>query len=137
MKEHAHLETWLRSTEQAVTCAGPAHITYVSAKEKLRRMEVSCVLRLSCEHRGSRHTALRNAVCVFQRLRWEAGPRLVQADSLTQRNRTLARLFRGAMRARLLALARLCGRRCEEVTAALESVATRLKVLLRTLVAPR
>lgn len=41
MKEHAHLETWLRSTERAVTCAGPAHISYVSAKEKLRRMEVS------------------------------------------------------------------------------------------------
>lgn len=43
LKEHAHLETWLRSTEQALTCAGPAHITYVSAKEKLRRMEVSWI----------------------------------------------------------------------------------------------
>lgn len=41
------------------------------------------------------------------------------------------------MRARLLALARSCGQRCEEVTAALESIATRLKVLLRAVVAPR
>lgn len=69
---------------------------------------------------------------MFQRLQREAGHRLVQADGLAQRNRTLARLFRGAMRARLLALARSCGRRCEEVTAALESVAARLKVVMTT-----
>lgn len=41
MKEHAHLEMWLHLTEQAITCASPAHITYISAKETLRRIEVS------------------------------------------------------------------------------------------------
>lgn len=41
MKEHAHLETWLHSTEQAITCASSAHITYIGAKEQLRRLEVS------------------------------------------------------------------------------------------------
>lgn len=41
MKEHAHLETWLHLTEQAITCASPAHITYIGAKETLRRIEVS------------------------------------------------------------------------------------------------
>lgn len=43
MKEHAHLETWLCLTEQAIACAGPAHVTYVGAKEKLRRIQVSWI----------------------------------------------------------------------------------------------
>lgn len=54
--------------------------------------------------------------------------RLIQSDRLTHRNRTLARLFRGSMGTRRLALARSCGQRCEEVQAALESAAARLKV---------
>lgn len=41
MREHAHLEAWLHPTEQALTCASPAHITYSGAKEQLRRLEVS------------------------------------------------------------------------------------------------
>eukprot|EP00066_Takifugu_rubripes_P026663 XP_011615929.1 PREDICTED: nesprin-2-like isoform X1 [Takifugu rubripes] len=104
MTEHAHLETWLHSTEQAITCASPAHITYVGAKEKLRRLE---------------------------RLRCDAGIRLVQSDSLTQRSRTLTRLFGGAMRTRLLALARSCGQRCDDVLVELEAAAARLKHLVR------
>lgn len=66
-------------------------------------------------------------MCV-QRLRCEAGSRLVQLDSLTRRNRTLTRLFQGAMKARLLASARECGQRWDDVNAKLESITGRLKV---------
>lgn len=65
---------------------------------------------------------------MFQRLRCEAGLRLVQSDSLAHRSRTLTRLFGGAMRTRVLALARGCGQRCEDVLVALESAGARLKV---------
>lgn len=65
---------------------------------------------------------------MFQRLRCEAGIRLIQSDSLTYRSRTLTRLFRGSMRTRLLALARSCGQRCEDVLVELESAGARLKV---------
>lgn len=65
--------------------------------------------------------------CV-QRLRCEAGSRLVQLDSLTRRNRTLTRLFQGAMKARLLVSARECGQRWDDVNAKLESITERLKV---------
>lgn len=66
-------------------------------------------------------------MCV-QRLRCEAGSRLVQLDSLTRRNRTLTRLFQGAMKARLLASARECGQRWDDVNTKLESITGRLKV---------
>ncbi|KAF1393361.1 hypothetical protein PFLUV_G00014810 [Perca fluviatilis] len=103
MTEQAHLDAWLRLAEQAVGSTGPAHFSYVTAKEDLRK---------------------------FERLRTEAGPRLVQLDGLTRRNRTLTRLFRGAMRARLLAAARECGHRWDEVNAKLESITGRLKLFV-------
>ncbi|CAK6979582.1 uncharacterized protein si:ch211-137a8.2 [Scomber scombrus] len=103
MKEHAHLDAWLRLAEQAVGSPNSAHVTYVTAKEELRR---------------------------FERLRCEAGSRLVQLDSLTQRNRTLTRLFQGAMQARVLASARECGARWDEVNAKLETITTQLKLFV-------
>lgn len=66
--------------------------------------------------------------CAFQRLRCEAGSRLVQLDNLTRRNRTLTRLFQGTMQARLLTSARMCGQRWDETNAKLESINERLKV---------
>uniref|UniRef100_A0A671WJN6 Uncharacterized protein n=1 Tax=Sparus aurata TaxID=8175 RepID=A0A671WJN6_SPAAU len=103
MKEHAHLDSWLRLAEQAVSSSNPALVTYVTAKDELRK---------------------------FERLRCEAGSRLVQLDSLTRRNRTLTRLFQGAMKARLLASARECGQRWDDVNAKLESITGRLKLFV-------
>ncbi|XP_047191456.1 nesprin-2 isoform X2 [Scophthalmus maximus] len=103
MKEHAHLDAWLRLAEQAVSNPNPAHVTYTAAKEELS---------------------------TFERLRCEAGSRLVQLDSLTCRNRTLTWLFLGAMRARLLAAARECGRRWDDVSVRLEYVTERLKLFV-------
>ncbi|XP_028429476.1 nesprin-2 isoform X3 [Perca flavescens] len=103
MTEQAHLDAWLRLAEQAVGSSGPVHFAYVIAKEDLSK---------------------------FERLRCEAGPRLVQLDGLTRRNRTLTRLFRGAMQARLLAAARECGHRWDEVNAKLESITGRLKLFV-------
>uniref|UniRef100_UPI003AB043B3 nesprin-2 n=1 Tax=Centroberyx gerrardi TaxID=166262 RepID=UPI003AB043B3 len=103
MKEHAHLDAWLRLAEQAVSSPNSAHVTYAAAKEELRK---------------------------FERLRGEAGSRLVQLDSLTQRNRTLTRLFRGAVRARLLAAARESGRRWDRVNARLETITHTLQVFV-------
>ncbi|XP_070685409.1 nesprin-2 [Pempheris klunzingeri] len=103
MKEHAHLDTWLRLAERAVSSPSPAHVTYVTATEELRK---------------------------FERLQCEAGFRLVQLDSLTRRNRTLLRLFEGAMRARLLAAARECGQRWDDVNAKLEAITGRLKLFV-------
>ncbi|XP_059186454.1 nesprin-2 isoform X2 [Centropristis striata] len=103
MKEHAHLDSWLRLAEQAVSSPNPAHVSYVTAKEELRK---------------------------FERLRCEAGSRLVQLDGLTQRNRTLTRLFQGAMQARLLALARESGQRWDVVNTKLESTTGRLKLFV-------
>lgn len=40
MKEHAHLDAWLRLAEQAVTSPYSAHLTYAVAKEELRKFEV-------------------------------------------------------------------------------------------------
>ncbi|XP_058490946.1 nesprin-2 isoform X2 [Solea solea] len=100
MKEHAHLDAWLRLAEHAIDSPNSAPVTYTAAREQLR---------------------------MFERLRSEAGSRLVQLDGLTHRNRTLTRLFFGAMRSRLLALARECGRRWDDVNAQLESVTARLK----------
>ncbi|TNN71044.1 Nesprin-2 [Liparis tanakae] len=103
MNEHAQLDTWLRLAEQAVGSPRPAHLTYVTAREDMR---------------------------TFERLRCEAGPRLVQLDGLTRRNRALARLFQGVMQARLLALARDCGQRWDDVNAKLESITERLKLFV-------
>ncbi|XP_027135823.1 nesprin-2 isoform X1 [Larimichthys crocea] len=103
MKEHAHLDTWLRLAEQAVSSSNPAHVTYVAAKEEQRK---------------------------FERLRCEAGSRLVQLDSLTRRNRMLTRLFQGAMKARLLASARECGQRWDDVNGKLETITGRLKLFV-------
>lgn len=95
MKEHTHLDAWLRLAEQAISSSKPAHFTFTNAKQELK---------------------------MFERLRQEAGPRLVQLDGLTQRNRTLTQLFEGAMRARLLAAARDCSRRWDDVNGRLEAV---------------
>ncbi|XP_034534856.1 nesprin-2 isoform X2 [Notolabrus celidotus] len=101
MKEHAHLDIWLRLAEQAVNSPYPAHITYIAAKEELRK---------------------------FERLQCEAGSQLVRLDDLTRRNRTLSRQFHGAMRARLLASTRTCGQRWDEVNAKLETIIGRRKL---------
>ncbi|CAN9493062.1 unnamed protein product [Ophioblennius macclurei] len=101
MKEHASLDAWLRLAEQAIPSSEPAPFTFSAAKEELRTLE---------------------------RLRREAGPRLVQLDGLTRRNRTLTRQFQGAMRARLLAAARDCGRRWDRVGERLEAAARRLQL---------
>ncbi|XP_045930790.1 nesprin-1 isoform X1 [Micropterus dolomieu] len=103
MKEHALLDTWLRLAEQAVSSSNPAHITFVTAKEEQRK---------------------------FERLRCEAGSRLVQLDSLTRRNRALTRLFQGSMQARLLASTRECGQRWDNVNAKLESITRQLKLFV-------
>ncbi|XP_062242793.1 nesprin-2 isoform X1 [Platichthys flesus] len=103
MKDHAHLDAWLRLAEQAVSSPNAPPVTYSAAKKDLR---------------------------TFERLRREAGPQLVQVDGLTLRNRTLTRLFTGAMRARLLAAARECGPRWDEVNAKLETVTARLKLFI-------
>ncbi|XP_054649436.1 nesprin-2 isoform X2 [Dunckerocampus dactyliophorus] len=99
MKEHAHLDAWLQLAEQAVCSQNWTQVTYASAKEDLRR---------------------------FERLRCEAGTRLVQLDGLTHKNRMLTRLFKGAMRARLLVAARECGQRWDDVNVKLESITGRL-----------
>ncbi|XP_076591633.1 nesprin-2 [Chaetodon auriga] len=103
MKEHAHLDAWLRLAELAVSSSNPAHVTYATAKDEVRK---------------------------FERLRREAGSRLVQLDSLTRRNRTLTRLFQGAMQARLLASARRCGARWDDVNAKLETISGQLKLFV-------
>ncbi|XP_030601133.1 nesprin-2 [Archocentrus centrarchus] len=103
MKEYSHLDAWLRLAEEAFSTTNSFHVTYQTAKEELRKCE---------------------------RLRQEAGPRLVQLDSLTRRNRKLIRLFQGAMQARLLASARECGRRWDDVNAKLESITGRLQLLV-------
>ncbi|XP_029373431.1 nesprin-2 isoform X2 [Echeneis naucrates] len=103
MEEHAHLEIWLQSAEQAVSSQSSIHVTYAAAKEELRK---------------------------FERLQCEARCRLVQLDRLTQRNQTLTCLFQGTMRAQLLATVRECGRRWDDVNANLESTTARLKVLV-------
>ncbi|XP_071369392.1 nesprin-2, partial [Centroberyx affinis] len=104
MKEHAHLDAWLRLAEQAVSSPNnSAHVTYAAAKEELRK---------------------------FERLRGEAGSRLVQLDGLTQRGRALTRLSRGAVRARLLGAARESGRRWDRVNARLETITHTLQVFV-------
>ncbi|XP_031728380.1 nesprin-2 isoform X1 [Anarrhichthys ocellatus] len=103
MKEHAQLDNWLRFAEQAVSPPQPTLVTYVTAKEEMRK---------------------------FERLRCETRSRLIQLDGLTQRNRTLTRLFQGAMQARLLASARECGQRWGDMNTKLESITGRLKLFV-------
>ncbi|XP_035987476.1 nesprin-2 [Fundulus heteroclitus] len=100
MKEHGRLDGWLQSAERAVGSVNLAHVTYGASKEELGK---------------------------FERLRREAGSQLIQLDSLTRRNRTLTRIFQGTMQARLLASARECGHRWDEVKAKLETTAGRLQ----------
>ncbi|XP_019723639.1 nesprin-2 isoform X2 [Hippocampus comes] len=104
MTEHAHLDAWLRLAEQAVASHDWTRVTYAAAKDDVGR---------------------------FERLRCEAGSLLVHLDALTQRNRTLTALFHGAMRTRLLAAARDCGRRWDRLNVKLESISGRLKALVR------
>lgn len=40
MNEQAHLDAWLRSTEQSVAALSSAHFTHGSAKEELWKLEV-------------------------------------------------------------------------------------------------
>ncbi len=40
MREHAHLDSWLQMAEQALNSPDPTHVTYVTAKEELRKFEV-------------------------------------------------------------------------------------------------
>ncbi|KAL4000611.1 NLR family CARD domain-containing protein 3 [Sarotherodon galilaeus] len=54
--------------------------------------------------------------------RREAGPRLIQLESLTRRSRTLTLLFQGTLQTRLLATAR------DDVNAKLESITGRLQL---------
>ncbi|XP_051934122.1 nesprin-2 isoform X2 [Hippocampus zosterae] len=104
MTEHAHLDAWLRLAEQAVASRDWTRVTYAAAKDDVRR---------------------------FERLRCEAGSFLVHLDALTQRKRSLSALFRGAMRTRLIAAARDCGRRWDRLKVELESIGGRLKALVR------
>ncbi|XP_061637852.1 uncharacterized protein si:ch211-137a8.2 isoform X3 [Phyllopteryx taeniolatus] len=103
MKEHAHLDAWLRLAEHAVASHNWSRVTYAGAKDAVRR---------------------------FERLRCEAASHLVHLDTLAQRNRTLTLLFRGAMRSRLLDAARDCGHRWDRLNVKLESISGRLKGLV-------
>ncbi|MEQ2298675.1 hypothetical protein AMECASPLE_007693 [Ameca splendens] len=103
MKEHAHLDAWLRLAEQALITFNLANITYSTSKEELRK---------------------------FERLRCEAGSQLIQLDSLTRRNRTLTRLFQGTMQARLLGSAQECGQRWDDVNSKLETIAGQLQLFV-------
>ncbi|KAF7656466.1 hypothetical protein LDENG_00040360 [Lucifuga dentata] len=103
MKEYTNLDTWLRLAEQAISSPNSAHVTYITAKEELQK---------------------------FERLQQEAGSRLIQLDSLTHQNRMLTQLFQGAMRARLLAAVKECGRRWDDVNAKLETMTGQLKLFL-------
>ncbi|KAL4000307.1 apolipoprotein L [Sarotherodon galilaeus] len=67
---------------------------------------------------------------VIERLRREARPRFIQLDSLTRRSRTLTRLFQGTLQAWLLATARECGCRWDDVNAKLESITGQLQLLV-------
>nr|XP_046172180.1 nesprin-2-like [Oncorhynchus gorbuscha] len=91
---------WLRLAEKAADSPRSAHVLFVTAKEELEKVES---------------------------LRTQAGAQVVQLDSLTLRNRTLTRLFDGAMRSRLLGMATDCGQRWDRLHGTIESVCRRLK----------
>ncbi|XP_064840431.1 uncharacterized protein si:ch211-137a8.2 isoform X1 [Oncorhynchus masou masou] len=100
MKECSSLGDWLQLAEKSANSPRSANVLFVTAKEELKK---------------------------FESLRTQAGARLVQLDSLTLRNRTLTRLFDGAMRSRLLGMAKDCGQRWDRLHGTVESVCRRLK----------
>ncbi|CAI5678883.1 unnamed protein product [Oreochromis niloticus] len=52
---------------------------------------------------------------------------VIELDSLTRRSRTLTRLFQDTLQTRLLAIARECGHRWDDVNAKQESITGRLQ----------
>lgn len=103
MREHAHLDAWLRLAEQAARSCSSTHVTYDMGKEELRRVE---------------------------RLQYEAALRLVELDGLTNQNRFLGRVFDGAVRSRLLAMTRDAGLRWDDVAMALDVHAQALQSMV-------
>ncbi|XP_039987278.1 uncharacterized protein si:ch211-137a8.2 [Xiphias gladius] len=103
MKEHAHLDTWLRSAEQAVSSPDSAHLTYTAAKEELRKFELavplpaSCLLTL-CLLQSFQQCVLVNSGRVNALLR--RGEALIQRSEPTDGQR---------VESRLLELLRRCG----------------------------
>ncbi|XP_077578870.1 nesprin-2 [Stigmatopora nigra] len=100
MEEHAHLDAWLRSAERALASGDTARVTRGGAVDDVRR---------------------------FQRLRCEVASRLSQLDALSQKKRSLAPLFQGAMRARLLAAVRDCRLRWKSLNVKLESLGEKVQ----------
>ncbi|KAL0972841.1 hypothetical protein UPYG_G00195400 [Umbra pygmaea] len=100
MKEYYSLNDWLQLAERLADTPRTSCMPFITAKEELRK---------------------------FENLRAEAGARLGQLDGLTWMNRTLTRLFDGAMRCRLLGMARDCGQRWDRLSGTVESVCRRLK----------
>ncbi|KAJ7990313.1 hypothetical protein DPEC_G00299010 [Dallia pectoralis] len=100
MKEYYSLSEWLRLAEQSADSPRTAFVPFVTAKEELKK---------------------------FEKLRTQAGSRLVQLDSLTRRNQTLTRLFDGTMRLRLAGMTRDCGQRWDRLSGTMERVCRRLK----------
>ncbi|XP_063344349.1 nesprin-2-like [Pelmatolapia mariae] len=78
----------------------------------------------------SSRSIFRDLYDVIERRRREAGPRLIQLESLIRRRRTLTLLFQGTLQTRLLATARECGRRWDDVNAKQESITGRLQLLV-------
>ncbi|KAL3965750.1 hemicentin [Sarotherodon galilaeus] len=76
----------------------------------------------------SSRSIFRDLYDVIERRRREGRPRLIQLESLTRRSRTLTLLFQGTLQTRLLATARECGRRWDDVNAKQESITGRLQV---------
>ncbi|KAK2880935.1 hypothetical protein Q8A67_018203 [Cirrhinus molitorella] len=99
-KEISCLDDWLRSAEKIAASPNSSHVTYVTAKEELRK---------------------------YENLRAEARIRLIQLDGLTQRSRTLVSLFRGTMGARLVEMTKDCGQRWDQLSNTVETVCRRLK----------
>ncbi|XP_010892168.2 uncharacterized protein si:ch211-137a8.2 [Esox lucius] len=100
MKEYYSLNDWLRLAEQSADSPRTAFVPFVTAKEELKK---------------------------FENLRSQAGSRLAQLDSLTQRNRALTRMFDGAMRSRLASMTRDCGQRWDRLSGTMECVCRRLR----------
>lgn len=73
MKEHAHLDAWLRLAEQAVSSLDTAPVSYSTAKEELKKFEVIKTLKqlviLICEDSEpplSLSAAVRTDGCLFE-----------------------------------------------------------------------
>ncbi|KAL3989218.1 hypothetical protein ACER0C_013536 [Sarotherodon galilaeus] len=78
----------------------------------------------------SSRSIFRDLYDVIERQRREAGPRLFQLERLTRRSQTLTLLFQGTLQTWLLATARECGRRWDDVNAKQESIIGRLQLLV-------